>query len=124
MQKHLSNKILYSSMVRYGSIPFSSIKYCNNMEEGSQCCCSISCPTPLLAALGGDFKRQLLQTFTICYRKDYGRSLIIFIPSSAENAFNVLVLTFPADPTLSIIDITASSFGASIIIITSYSPKV
>jgi hypothetical protein len=49
--------------------------------------------------------------------------LIIFIPSSAVKAFKVLVLTFPADPTLSIIDITASSFGA-LIITTSYSPKV
>ena len=56
--------------------------------------------------------------------KNYGRFLIILNPSSAVNAFKVLVLTFPADPTLSIRDITASSFGASMIITTSYSPNV
>ena len=49
---------------------------------------------------------------------------MILIPSSAVNAFKVLVLTFPADPTLSIKDITVSSFGASMIITTSYSPRV
>ncbi|MGA9152706.1 MAG: hypothetical protein WBZ36_19180 [Candidatus Nitrosopolaris sp.] len=42
----------------------------------------------------------------------------------AVNAFKVLVLTVPADPTLSIMYITASSFGASIIIPTAYCPKV
>jgi hypothetical protein len=54
----------------------------------------------------------------------YERSFIILNPSSAVNAFRVFVLTFPAEPTLSIRDITVSSFGASIIITTSYSPKV
>jgi hypothetical protein len=54
----------------------------------------------------------------------YERSFIIFHPSSAANAFKVLVLTFPAELTLSIRDIPVSSFGASIIITTSYSPKV
>ena len=67
---------------------------------------------------------QILQVGLATEEMSYERSLIIFHPSSAVNAFNVLVLTFPAEPTLSIKDITVSSFGASIIITTSYSPKV
>jgi len=116
-------KILYSSMVRYGSIPFSSINTAIIWKKVLGAVVPFHAPTPLLAALGWDFKRHSYK-LSIYYRKAYGRSLIILIPSSAENAFKVLVLTFPADPTLSIRDNTASSFGASIIITTSYSPKV
>jgi hypothetical protein len=67
---------------------------------------------------------KLYVVSSLSKKRAYSSSLIILIPSSATNAFKVLVLTFPADPTLSINDITVSSFGASIIITTSYSPKV
>jgi hypothetical protein len=67
---------------------------------------------------------QILQVGLATEETSYERSFIILNASSALNAFRVLVLTFPADPTLSIRDITVSSLGASIIIMTSYSPKV
>ena len=80
----------------------------------------------ILAALHAIFSFAwpvLFSQFSI-REKDYGRSLIIFHASSAANAFMVSVLTFPAEPTFSIRDITISSLGASTIITTSYSPKV
>ena len=49
------------------------------------------------------------------YFCSYEMLFIISLPSSAVNAFRVLVLTFPYDPTLMTNDITASSFGATII---------